>query len=401
LAKKGPVVKIEEWFGFNSPTYDVDQKEPKILAFNEDFANYLIRSSERGMVSGIAPKFVLMEMSGDGKTHAMNYAMNVLRERELIDKVYFVCPSLASGTSYTELHGEIVLHMHKQKLILPLFEKIYNDCSSSEPHERLEEISERLGFDDLAHAIVVNQTGEVGDTDFLHYLMGKKIDKTLQKDLDVLSSLNVETAVDLIKIIAEFHYKFFNKMIVVIIDEVDEMKAVRQSIRQFKEAFRRMAEIRLLGLVFIYNVATHEEMRYDTLPTPLKDPGVMSRIGSENYMFKPIPMKYDKVKPLLLEINESMRGEKFEEAFRQAKKENSKLDKDHYPFSKDGFDEVIKKVHEFSITRKGEYLLPRDVITYARKCIGEAYLDKKRCVDKSVVKLQEYTQTYIPKPDRM
>jgi len=56
----------------------------------------------------------------------------------------------------------------------------------------------------------------------------------------------------------------------------------------------------------------------------------------------------------------------------------------------------MKKIHEFSITKKGEYLLPRDVIRFARKNIEDAYHSNKRYVDKNVVKDKTYTQTYVP-----
>lgn len=385
---------LTKWFGFKSKEYTVDAKNPEIMAFNKDFANEIIRRSEQAIISETAPKFVLLELSGDGKTHAMNYALNQLESRDLIEKVYFVCPSMTSGARYSVLHAAIISHMDEKKLILPTVKKIFQETSADEPDDWIDKIKEKIGYESIAKAIYNVCSENALESQFLEYIMGHKIDKATRIKLGVLDSLNVEESIRVLRVISKLYYESNNKMLVIVIDEADELKSVKQHVREFKEAFRRMAEIPHLGLVIIYNIATQNDMKFDTLPTGLKDPGVVSRIGSENYMFKPRPMHPDHVKPLILEINKTMKGENFKQAFMKAKKGNPNLSELAYPFSPDAIDVMVSKVRDFFSKEKGVYILPRDVIRFAKGCITDAALDNKLFVDKKVVEKREYYQSY-------
>ena len=383
---------LTQWFGFHSKEYTVDPENPEIMSFNKDFANDLVRRSEQFIISETAPKFVLLELSGDGKTHAMNYALNQLQKRDLIEKIYFICPSMTRGSRYAVLHASIISHMHEKNLVLPIFKKLFQECTEKDPELWIKRLKDRIGYENIAKAVFNHFSENATETQFFEYISGNKIDKSTRAKLDVLDALNVEGAIRILEIISKFYYETTNKMITVVIDECDELKSVRQYVREYKEAFRRMAELSHLGLVIIFNVATRDDMKFDTLPTGLKDPGVVSRIGSANYMFKPKPMHPDHVKPLILEINKSMRGEKFPDAFKKAKKQNSKLEEASYPFSPEAIDEIVLKINNFYAKVKGEYLLPRDVINFAKDCITDAALDGKLFVDKKVVEKKQYNQ---------
>ena len=213
---------LTEWFGFNSKEYNMNPKEPEIMAFNKDFANDLIRRSEQSIISEIAPKFVLLELSGDGKTHAMNFALNQLQKRELIKKVYFVCPSMTSGARYSTLHAAIISHMHEKNLILPTFEKIFHECTAKEPSQWLENLKDKIGYENIAKALFNYFTENASKTQIMEYFMGHKIDKTTRTKLDVLDSLNVEDAIRVLESISKFYYEMTNQMITIVIDECDE-----------------------------------------------------------------------------------------------------------------------------------------------------------------------------------
>ncbi len=384
----------QDWFGFNSPTYKIDEKNPKTMAFNKDFANDMILRSELSMIGGIAPKFVLMELSGDGKTHAMNYAVDELVKRKLIDKIYFICPNMTTGSKYAVLHDAIITHMDEQDLVIQTLEQIFNDSEFLEPEKKLKNMIEKIKYKEIANATYHYMVDDVSEGEFLQYLKGESIEKSLKAKLKVPGALNVEGMIRVIEIISEFHYRFTKKMIVTIIDESDELKPIKMYVREFKEAFRRLAELPHFGIILIYNIATREDMNFDTLPTGLKDPGVVSRIGSQNYLFKPVPMNPEDVKPLILATNKAMRGENFKTVFKEAKKENQNLDEDSYPFTPDAIDEFVLKVKEYYARKTGEYILPRDVIAFARDCISRAIKQKMKFVDKDLVESREYVQSY-------
>ena len=385
---------LTEWFGFKSKEYKIDPENPNAMAFNKDFASELIRRSEQSIISETAPKFVLLELSGDGKTHAMNYALNQLQKRKLVEKIYFICPSMTSGAHYSVLHSAIITHMHEKNLIMPTLKKIFKEYNTGDAEQVLDNLKKKLEYDNIAKAVFSYFSENASETQFMEYLMGHKIDKSTKTALNVYNELNIEDSIRILEVFSKLYYGMTNKMITIVIDEADELKSVRQYVREFKEAFRRMAELPHFGLVIIYNIATRDDLKFDTLPTGLKDPGVVSRIGSANYMFKPRPMRPEDAKPLIEEVNKTMRGEKFEVAFKKAKKENPKLEEKAYPFTPEAMDELVLKINEYFAKKKGVYILPRDVIRFAKECITEAALDGKRSVDKGMVKKRTYDQSF-------
>ena len=145
LVKKS-LPDLTEWFGFKSKEYTIDPKNPEIMAFNKDFANDLVRRSEQAIISETAPKFVLLELSGDGKTHAMNYALNQLQKNGLIERVYFVCPSMTSGSKYSVLHAMIISHMHEKDLILPTLKKVFHETSTQETEDWIKKLEKKHGL---------------------------------------------------------------------------------------------------------------------------------------------------------------------------------------------------------------------------------------------------------------
>jgi len=385
---------LREWYGFKSKEYKMDAENPEVMAFNKDFANELIRRSEQSIISETAPKFVLLELSGDGKTHAMNYALNQLQKRKLIDKIYFICPSMTSGSGYSVLHSSIISHMHEKNLIMPILKKIFKGCATSDTEQTIDNLKKKFKYDNIAKAVYSYFTENASEPQFIEYLMGHKMDKTARTNLDVYDSLNVEDSIRILEVISRLHYETTDKMITIVIDEANELKTVRQHVREFKEAFRRIAELPHFGLVIIYNIATRDDLKFDTLPTGLKDPGVVSRIGSANYMFKPRPMRPQDVKILIEETNKIMRGDKFADAFKKAKKENPKLEETAYPFTPDAVDEIVSKINEYFAKKKGVYILPRDVIRFAKDCLTRSALDGNLSVNKEFIKKRTYDQSF-------
>lgn len=380
---------LQEWFGLNKSEYNIDPQEADFVAFNQDFANDIKRRMERSLITGAGPKFVVLHKRGDGKTHVINYVANSLIESGLIEKTYIICPALARGSRYPDLHKSIVLKMHEQGLVTRILEYAWKKTSSKGNIEkRRAQLRNQISYPDLADAYVAFDTDQVSEYTFINYLCALKLNPKDQEALGVKTPLDTTAAVRVLNVLANQLWESEGKVLMVVIDEIDNLKEAKLGARDFKEAFRQLAESTRLSFVLICNVTPDERLALDVLPSPLKDVSVVTRIGSKNYMVKPEPMRVTDLRTFIIQVNQRLRGEKFRTAIDRAKKKfKSQIEEDIFPFTVDGFNEFQSRVQHFLGTGgKETILLPRSVLQYVNACCGEAILSEKEAIDADVVK---------------
>ena len=351
---------------------------------------------ERSLITGAGPKFVVLHKRGDGKTHVINYVANSLIESGLIEKIYIICPALARGSRYPDLHKSIILKMHEHGLITRILEHSWKKTSGKGSIEKRQtQLRQQLGFPDLADAYAAFETNQVSENVFVNYLCALKLNPRDQEALSVKTPLDTTAAVRVLNVLANQLWEFEGKVLMVVIDEIDNLKEAKLGARDFKEAFRQLAETTRLSFVLICNVTPDERLALEVLPSPLKDVSVVTRIGSKNYMVKPEPMRVTDLRAFIVEVNRRLKGEKSRAALERAKKKfKGQIEDDLFPFTLDGFNEFQSRVQHFLGTGSKEtILLPRSVLQYVNACCGEAILSEKEAIDADVVKsIGEFTQ---------
>jgi len=370
---------LREWFGFNQEEYCVDQHKANFVAFNKDLAKNLLRRAERSLITARGIKLVLLHKRGDGKTHMANYVANVLSERGLVKKVYLANPAMSRGSKYLQLHKAIMKAYRDNGIIPRIFSK-----ALSEPESR----KEFTDFSNLLNACVAYQDEKASETEFIRFLSGDKLTLSMMEKLNVTGILDTSDALKLLRIIADLFWNIEGKMLMIVLDEVDNLKEATLGARDFKEAFRQIAEISKLSIIFIFNVATKDQLSIEVLPSPLKDTGVVTRIGSRNYMIAPEAMRITELRSFVAEVNAHLRGKNFENALAKAIKEYGKeqIDADLFPFTNNGFKAFERKIQKFlSENEKGRALLPRSVLFYINDCCAEAALLNKTAIDEIVI----------------
>ena len=371
---------IERWFGFNREDYNVDGITADFVAFNKDLAEDLLRRAERGLITGKGLKLVFLHKRGDGKTHMANYIANTLSQRGLVKKIYLVNPAMSRGSRYIELHKAIIKALRDNNVILNILDK-----ALAKPSKGIREISTSRN---LLNACKAYKNQEATEIEFIRYISGDKLATNMLEKLNVTSQLDSHDALKLLQVIADLFWNIEGKMIMLIIDEVDNLKEVTLGARDFKEAFREIAEISKLSIIFIFNIAPEEKLSIEVLPSPLKDTGVVTRIGSRNYMIAPEEMRIAELRTFVAEVNRRLRGEDFEGALSRAVKTYGKdeIDPDLFPFTNKGFKAFERNVQKFlSEAEKGRALLPRSVLSYVNDCCAEAALSDKAAIDEKVV----------------
>jgi len=393
----GYISSVAEWFGLVSDSYSIDPVSADFVALNEDFAEWLERIMLRTLASGIAPKFVLYHERGDGKTHISNYVVNKLRK--YMDKIYIECPAMSRGSNYATLSAEIIGKM--SNIVSDVLNKAWQIATEkASGAERLTKLEEVIEFKPLTRAYYEYRTGKASERDFSALITSERL---TARQLESLGQTGPWESVDfcnLLIAIAKLFQRFNNRRILmIIIDETDNIAEARLGARDFKESFRRLADTKDLGLMFVYNNAPGEPLLPDSLPTPLRDFGVVSRIGPENYLIKPEPMIEEDVEKLIRKVNEKLVDRKeAEKSMKEAEKTyGNDFDDELYPFTKSGFKSFKDRVHgyllrggksEASEEKKGlrPFVLPRSILRYANSCLGEAVLSNKRAIDVDVIK---------------
>lgn len=371
---------IRKQFGFKTEEYKVNEITADFVAFNKDFAKNLLRRAERSLITGKGLKLVLLHKRGDGKTHMANYVANTLSERGLVKKIYLINPAMTRGSKYLELHKEIMKAFRDNDIIPEIINKALAEQEIG--------TSELATSKNLMNACEAYNNKKATETELIRYVSGEKLTSSILEKLDVTSTIDSTDALKLLKIIANLFWNIEGKMLTLIIDEVDNLKEVTLGARDFKEAFRQMAEISKLSIIFIFNVAPESKLSIEVLPSPLKDAGVVTRIGSKNYMIAPEAMRIAELRTFVAEVNQSLRGEGFRSALKRAIKHygEEEIDAALFPFTNKGFRAFEKKVQMFlSEGEKGRALLPRDVLNYVRDCYAESVLSDKTAVDENVV----------------
>lgn len=371
---------IRKWFGFNREDYNVDGITADFVAFNNDLAKDLLRREERGLITGRGLKLVLLHKRGDGKTHMANYVANTLSQRGLVRKIYLVNPAMTRGSRYMELHKAIMKAFRDNHVILDVL-----DEALTKRGKGLKEIS---SFRNLQNACEAYKSKKATEMEMIRYISGDKLTSSVMEKLNVTSLLDTHDALQLLQIIADLYWSIEGKMIMLIIDEVDNLKEVTLGARDFKEAFRQMAEISKLSIIFIFNVATEDKLSVEILPSPLKDTGVVTRIGSRNYMIAPEAMRIAELRAFVIEVNRRLSGQDSKNALARAISEYGKeeVDPDLFPFTNKGFKAFERNVQKFlSEAEKGMALLPRSVLSYINECCAEAALSGKTAIDEKIV----------------
>lgn len=370
---------IKEWFGFNKDEYRVNEITADFVGFNKDLSKDLLRRAERALISGRGLKLVLLHKRGDGKTHMANYVANVLSERGLVKKIYLINPAMSRGSRYLELHKIIMRAFRDNKIIPNIFERAFSSSKN---------VTELFSSKNLLSAYQAYEAKNVTEAELFRYMSGEKLSSSLLEKLNATNELDSSDALRLLRSIADLYWNIEGKMLMLIIDEVDNLKDVTLGARDFKEAFRQMSEISKLSIFFIFNVATEDKLSIDVLPSPLKDTGVVTRIGSRNYMIAPEAMRIAELQTFVIEVNKRLRGNHFKKALNRAIKDcgEKEINENLFPFTKSGFEAFEKMVQKFlSESEKGKALLPRSVLVYINDCCAEAALQGKAAIDENVV----------------
>lgn len=371
---------IKRQFGFNREDYNVNEITADFVAFNKDLAKNLLRRAERGLITGKGLKLVLLHKRGDGKTHMANYVANTLSQRDLVKKIYLVNPAMSRGSRYIELHKVIIKALRDNNIILNIFNKAFA--------KRTKGMSDISSSRNVLNAFEAYQSKKATETELIRYISGDKLTSAVLEKLNVTGTLDTHEALKLLQMIADLFWNIDGKMIMLIIDEVDNLKEVTLGARDFKEAFRQIAEISKLSIMFIFNVAPEEKLSIEVLPSPLKDTGVVTRIGSRNYMIAPETMRISELRTFIAEVNQRLRGDDFKNALARAVKDFGKeeIDAELFPFTNKGFKSFERNVQKFlSESEKGRALLPRSVLSYVNDCCAEAVLSGKTAIDEKVV----------------
>jgi DNA polymerase III delta prime subunit len=308
-----------------------------------------------------------------------NYVANVLSERGLVKKVYLVNPPMSRGSKYLQLHKAIMNAFRNNSIIPSIFEKALDEVNNRK----------ELGdFKNLLNACNSYKNGKVSETELIRFVSGDKLTSSMLEKLEVTGSLDTFDALKLLRIIADLFWNIEGKMLMIVLDEVDNLKEATLGARDFKEAFRQVAEMSKLSIIFIFNVATKDKLSIDVLPSPLKDTGVVTRIGSRNYMIAPEAMRITELRGFVEEVNCRLRGKNFKVALKRANKKYGKeeIDENLFPFTNSGFKAFETKVQNFlSESEKGRALLPRSVLNYINECCAEATLLSKSAIDEKVI----------------
>jgi hypothetical protein len=372
-----------EWFGLKNGKFEIDPRNAPIMAFNKNIAQGYIHLFKRQLIMGNAPKLVLFKNRGDGKTHIANYILRKLEEEKLCTPVYLECPAMSRRSNYLDLHKEIFRALVEKKI----FGEVIDALAKGTSEKSKSKITDQLG-QEFANAYTAYRSGEVSEGTFMRYLYGNSLAVSLMEKLNVSSPLDSMRAVDLLVKIAENYQKLTKKTIILNIDETDNLKEARVGSADLRQAIRRLAEAKVLGLVLVYNLSAGEKETSDRLPLPLRDPGVMTRIGTENYRSDPPLLKIEDLEDFVKEVSHySLMGREGEIAKNAAKKQfNDDYADEFYPFTKSGFAALKSKFEAFLKREKERGLRPRAVQKYIQYCLGEAILKGKHAIDAEVVK---------------
>lgn len=356
-----------------NPTANPD--DSSIYAGRDNLRSQLEKRVNRAILVNQKLHTILWGPYGGGKTHTLYYIKHYLESKpvgERTPEVYaLVCPAFVRNT-FVELYSAIIRELGK-KFILELLHSCYDilepQLKKKPDEERIQIIHDRIGNRDVAYVMLTIVRPQSDEYLVWKWFSGEACSSGEKKTLGVLKdNSKSEDAINTFESLVRMYEIAYEgkKLLVLMIDELENLTALRGTAADFVHGFRKMVDQTTLA---IFGAATAGSV--DSLPV-LRNPAVKQRIGFphnfiEIQVFTPEDaMKF--VSALLKQLRPA--GADVPKRMQECKRKkitSETLSEQYFPFTEELVEAIIN-----GIQGDGEPLIPRNIEMKLTDVIGDA-----------------------------
>ncbi|MCS7365551.1 MAG: hypothetical protein NDF54_08955 [archaeon GB-1867-035] len=371
---------------------------------SEDYEIFLVRQNEveqyirriRGFIMiGKPPRMVIYGMLGVGKTHFLYHLGYKLKD--LARCIYIEIPPLHRRSRFLDVHTVIMKKIglqHIRNLYMKAIEVTEPELFGLNTYFKRFSNNKQINksFDeftklraDLAELIKNNILSRERWKSLMRFIAGEKLNARDQRILDIASNrLSEDEAVNVINSIANLIRFFENKMLILLFDEVENLRPlVGDSLRMFTEALRGLvSEDSDVGTIFASTGRTLEQIPI------ISDETIVRRINKLNYIeFKEYSIK--ELRQFMFEIINYLRDEEADLSSiisQISMYTKEKIDEKTYPFTYEALEYIIREIEIRFKSGQIEVLRPKEIMEMMDISMAKTLLDNKTFIDTNVVK---------------
>lgn len=350
-------------------------EDSAIYAGRDDLRTQLEKRVNRAILVNQKLHTILWGPYGGGKTHTLYYIKHYLESNPVGQRkpevFVLVCPAFVKNT-FVELYSAIIRELGK-KFILELLRNCYEilepNLKKKPDEERIQIIHEKIGNRDVAYAMLTIMRPQSDEYLVWKWFSGEACSSGEKKTLGVLKdNSKSEDAISTLESIVRM-YEIANegkKLLVLMIDELENLTALKGTAQDFIHGFRKMVDQTTLA---IFGAATAGSV--DSLPV-LRNPAVKQRIGFPHNFIEIQPFTPEGAKKFVSALLKQIRpantdlAKRIEECKRK-KLTSETLSKEFFPFTEELIEEIIN-----GIQADGEPLIPRNIEMKLTDVIGDA-----------------------------
>jgi len=376
---------VAEWFGLNRPNFILDPRsDAKFYAprTGVDIPK-LVEGLQVNLVTERPPKRFFWGVYGGGKTHTLFHISEELKKLLNIYPVYVECPSVPKNSTFLHLYHDGIMASMGQDLVIGLFKDLIEKIGLVGFDELLSKLKEILGDEELSRA-VASLLGARPDKElsFWRYISGVSVPSRDLAELNQTQSL-VDTIpsrlANIIIIIGRVIKKVRNKILVLVIDELDRLKSVTDIYGEstYEEAFRRLVDENQKDVAVLISCSA---VNLRELPNVFgfEAGPILSRIGDHNLIqISEISANDvdDFMKKILYYIVDREQARQKIDELKESTEET--LEVDLFPFTNEAI-EALKG------TLRG-IMTPREITQRMSDLAGKAFLMKKPIITREII----------------